>query len=124
MNGLITWVEANDCYPPHGLDMKSTHDSDKVNWLETMFRDEGFDKQFPALIGYPLDNKIQLLSGTHRHEAAKRTGIKLPVVLWLRSDVMSSWGFLEKWLHVMKDIPVKELETWTREDVENNRWEQ
>ena len=117
--GIITWVSPNDCYPPHGLDFKCTHDSDKVHMLVKEFRN-GFDKSKPALIGYPLDNKIQLLSGTHRHEAAKRVGIALPVVLWLRSDIERSWGKLEKWIRIMEDIPVSELETWTREDVEKH----
>lgn len=116
--GIIVWVNAEDCYAPHGLDFEWPHDRDKVDWLEHEFANNGFDKSKPALIGYPLNNKIQLLSGTHRHEAAKRTNTKLPIVLWLRSDVEKSWGILEKWIRIMEDISVEELETWTREDVE------
>lgn len=118
--GIIVWIKPEDCYPPHGLDLKSIHDGDKVNWLEYEFKTNGFDKSKSALIGYPLDDKIQLLSGTHRHEAAKRIDIELPIVLWLRSDVEKSWGIIEKWIRVMKDIPVSVLETWTRKDVELN----
>jgi len=30
-------------------------------------------------------------------------------------------GELNRWMGIMKDIPVSVLETWTREDVEHNR---
>jgi hypothetical protein len=117
---LITWVKAEDCYPPHGLDMSWEHDYNKVEMLVNAFSKEGFNKDEPALVGYPLDDKIQLLSGTHRHEAALRTDIELPVVVWLRSDVEKTWGKLDDWIHVMEDISVNELECWTREDNINN----
>lgn len=62
----------------------------------------------PALVGYPLDGRIQLLSGTHRHLAAKQAGILLPVTLWLRSDVEKMWG-TDLWPTVIKDISVRNL---------------
>ena len=118
----VVWVHHSDCDPPHGLDMESEHDRVKVAGLLAQFVQSGFDKRFPALIGYPDGNgRIQLLSGTHRHKAAEVLDtMMLPVTLWLRSDVESSWG-LEDWLKVMKDVPVQELESWTREDVEKHR---
>lgn len=118
---VITWVDPNDCDAPHGLDLTAPSHANKVNHLADAFTAEGFDKEHSALIGYPLDGRIQLLSGTHRHEAARLTAIKLPVVLWLRSDIEDAWGKLDDWLRVMKDISVHELETWTREDVERHR---
>ena len=119
---VITWVHAQDCFPPHGLDMTAPRNYKKVEMLiEAFTRDGGFDKSKSALLGYPLDGKIQLLSGTHRHRAAEATGILLPVMLWLRSDIERVWGDLESWVHVMRDIPVSLLETWTREDVEKMR---
>ena len=118
---LVKWMSAEDLDPPHGLDMSSPHDYEKVEMLEKKFREEGFDKKYPALIGYPLNGKVQLLSGTHRHAAATRSGAKLPIVMWLRSDIEASWGELEKWRKVIEDIPVSVLETWTREDLERNR---
>ena len=121
---LIKWLGADDCEPPHGLDMGSKHDADKVEMLEKQFTINGFDKRYPALIGYPLNGKIQLLSGTHRHAAACRSGAKLPVILWLKSDIEESWGELQKWAKVIQDIPVSRLETWTREDLEKNRLNQ
>lgn len=62
-----------------------------------------------CLVGYPLDGKIQLLSGTHRHRAAELAGIQLPVTLWLRSDVERLWGTPD-WKKLIEDIPVRELE--------------
>ena len=115
---VITWVDPNDCDPPHGLDLTAPRHFNKVNMLVEQFSTSGFDKTKSALVGYPLNGRIQLLSGTHRHEAAKRTGIKLPVTLWLRSDVEETWGNLDEWRRVMEDISVETLETWTREDLE------
>lgn len=65
-----------------------------------------------------LLRRAALLSGTHRHEAAKRAGIKLPLTIWLRTDIEVTWGHLDEWRRVMQDIPVAVLETWTRADVE------
>jgi hypothetical protein len=77
--------------------------------LEEAFRTQGFDPNEPALVGYPIDGRIQLLSGTHRHEAARRADIFLPVTLKLRSVVEGSWG-TERWENLIEDVPVKELE--------------
>jgi len=76
--------------------------------LYNAFVKDGFDTSKSALVGYPLNGRIQLLSGTHRHTAAKMAGIKLPVTLWLRSDVEKTWG-TELWPKTTEDIPVKEL---------------
>lgn len=119
---VITWVSAEDCFAPHGLDMTAPRNYLKVEMLvEAFTRDGGFDKTKSALIGYPLDGKVQLLSGTHRHRAAGITGILLPVMLWRREDIEEVWGVLDSWVHVMRDIPVEQLERWTREDVERMR---
>lgn len=117
----VLWVHPSDCDPPHGLDMEAEHDRKKVKDLFDAFAAEGFNKKYPALVGYPNgEGRIQLLSGTHRHFAAVMAGILLPVTLWLRSDVEESWG-MEEWARVMRDVPVEELENWTREDVEKHR---
>lgn len=104
----LIWVEPDDCVPPHGLDMRHPHDADKVAMLEDLFRIHGFDTRMPALVGYIVDGRIQLLSGTHRHLAAQRAGILLPVTLWLRSDVQATWG-TELWGQVIADIAVDDL---------------
>lgn len=106
----IVWVHPSDCVPPHGLDMSSEHDAGKVAWLRQQFETSGFDRRFPALVGYPIDGKLQLLSGTHRHEAARQSDMLIPVSVWLRSDVEEIWG-TNLWPTVIKDIPVCELES-------------
>ena len=108
-----TLVAPEDCDPPHRLDLHpGSRDSIKVAWLEAAFRTAGFDPAYPALVGYPLGGRIQLLSGTHRHEAALRVGMKLPVKMHLRSDVEAAWG-TEDWAALIADIPVRDLENAT-----------
>jgi len=111
---ILVWVDPQDCLAPHSLDMDTDRDSNKVENLRQQFEKGGFDPSYPALVGYPLDNKIQLLSGTHRHLAAKQANILLPVTLWLRSDVERMWG-TELWDTIIQDIPVEELEQGTVE---------
>lgn len=108
MKPALVWVEPVDCNPPHSLDLMSRHDADKVADLFAKFVRDGFDLHRPALVGYPKDNKIQLLSGTHRHYAANLAGIKLPVTMWLRSYVEAAWG-TKHWDIIIKDIPVSSL---------------
>lgn len=104
-------VHPDDCDPPHGLDLTAgSRDSLKVERLTEAFLKSGFDPNEPALVGYPLNGRIQLLSGTHRHEAAKRANILLPVKMVLRSIVEASWG-MPGWLEkLIVDVPVKDLE--------------
>lgn len=106
---IFVWIHPSDCDPPHGLDMRTDRDFNKVKSLHSAFLAEGFDPKFPALIGYPNNGRIQLLTGTHRHEAAKRANILLPVSLVLRSDVERTWG-TSLWTNTIKDISVLELE--------------
>jgi hypothetical protein len=109
----FTWADPSDCDPPHGLDLTDgSRDSLKVEALEAEFRAAGFGEDFPALVGYVLDGRVQLLSGTHRHEAARRAGVRLPVTLWLRSDVEGAWGREEEWAKLIADVPLKELRAW------------
>jgi len=111
----FVWVDADDCNPPHGLDMESPRDADKVAMLQAAFEKDGFDPSYPALVGYPLEGKIQLLSGTHRHMAGKLAGVKLPVTLFLRSDVEETWG-TDWWDNTIADIPVSQLEAMLIEE--------
>lgn len=106
----VSWIDATDCDPPHSLDLTIARHANKVNMLAGAFETDGFDRRYPALIGYPLNGRIQLLSGTHRHMAASIIGIKIPVTLWLRSSIERAWGNLELWLEIMRDIPVVSLE--------------
>lgn len=99
-----------DCVAPHGLDLTpGSRDSIKVHWLTESFCKDGFDPNEPVLIGYPLDGKIQLVTGTHRLLAAFIANILLPVKLMLRSEVEAMWG-TAKWNDFVADVPVKDLE--------------
>ena len=106
----VLWLHPDDCVPPHGLDLTAgSRDSIKVERLTLAFFGAGFDPREPALVGYPDGSgKVQLLSGTHRHEAARRANIMLPVKIVLRSEVEAAWG-LDEWRKVIADIPVKQL---------------
>lgn len=76
---LFVWMHPIDLDPPHGLDLEpGSRDSLKVEALTEAFAKDGFDRDEPALVGYPLNGRIQLATGTHRHEAASRAGIRLP----------------------------------------------
>lgn len=99
-----------DCIAPHGLDLtEGGRDAIKVDHLYSCFTKDGFDPNEPALVGYPLNDKIQLLTGTHRHEAAKRANMMLPITIHLRSAVEAAWG-TPAWDILIQDIPVKDLE--------------
>lgn len=103
-------VNPEDCISPHGLDLSpGSRDSSKVEMLTEAFARDGFDMDEPALVGYPCDGKIQLLSGTHRHEAARRSGIQLPVTMHLRSIVEAAWRTSD-WDKLILDVPVSELQ--------------
>jgi hypothetical protein len=103
-------ADPSDCLPPHSLDLTAgSRDSIKVEYLEEAFRTSGFDPKEPALVGYPLEGKIQLLSGTHRHEAARRAEIQLPIRMVLRSLVEAAWATGE-WEDIIEDVPVEYLE--------------
>ena len=57
------------------------------------------------LIGYRKyvqTGPIQLLSGTHRHAAASRAGIQIPVIVYNRATVERAYGDLEKWYWLMR----------------------
>jgi hypothetical protein len=105
------WVDPSDCDPPHGLDMEGERDANKVALLAAAFEANGFDLDMPALVGYPNEGRIQLLSGTYRHLAASQAGIQLPITLWLFSDIQEMWA-TELWEEVMRDIPVCLLEEY------------
>lgn len=123
---MIIWVLAEDCIPPHSLDLQSKHDREKVEYLAQEFAKYGFDPNFPALVGYPLDGKIQLLTGTHRQLSGELSNTKLPVSMFLRSDIEKAWG-TPAWQRVVADIPVlklmeKERPLFTKKEyIKNNK---
>jgi hypothetical protein len=107
---MYLMLHPGDCDPPHDLDMTpGSRDWIKVEMLKAAFLKDGFDPTKPALVGYPLNGKVQLLSGTHRWWAAREIGMFLPVRLLLRSVWESKWG-TDYGAHAMRDIPVCELQ--------------
>ena len=82
--------------------------ADTAGAIAGKFARDGFDARHSALVGYPLDGRVQLLSGTHRHEAAHRAHIRLPVRILPRSVVEALWGTPE-WAVQVGDVPVPDL---------------
>lgn len=105
---MIIWVLAEDCIPSHSLGLQSKHDREKVEYLAQEFAKYGFDPNFPALVGYPLDGKIQLLTGTHRQLSGELSNTKIPMSMFLRSDIEKAWG-TTVWQQVVADISVLKL---------------
>jgi hypothetical protein len=99
---MTLWLDTADCDPPHG------YHEPKVQRLVEALGFVGFDPRAPALVGYPLDGRVQLLSGTHRHEACRRLGLRVPVQLRLRSDVERAWGDVSVWEKIMEAEPAGE----------------
>lgn len=110
----LVMLHPDDCVPPHAAD------DAKMQKFIKWFEKAGFDKDHPAIIGYPFNGKIQLLSGSHRWAAAKETNTMLPVTLWLKSDVEKAWGDLVEWAKIMKQIPVKDFYETPRCKVDGN----
>lgn len=57
--------------------------------------------QGAPLVGYPDRGIMQLLSGTHRREAAELTGTPVPVVVRQFGEVYDAWGNLQQWKELM-----------------------
>ena len=84
------WVPSEACNPPHRVSRP-----EQVEQLRESISSKGWNGHY--LVGYQLNNRIQLLSGTHRHAAAA----KVPVVVWPESTIRESWGDLKKWNYIM-----------------------
>jgi hypothetical protein len=106
MSILLTCMATEDCDPPHAV-----KDFDNFERLAEQFlkKEGGWDLDKPVLIGYPLNGRIQLLSGSHRWAAAKVAGIKIPVLVRQRSVIEEFFGNLEEWAKIMQPIPTKEI---------------
>jgi len=102
---LLAWMEPDDCIPPHRVGH-----FDKFDELTEIFlkKEGGWDLNEPVLIGYPFEGRIQLLSGSHRWAAAKKAGIKIPVLVRQRSKIEEVFGNLDEWEKVMRSVPAKE----------------
>lgn len=94
MNSYTILVDPVSCIPPHKV-TKWEH----VDELCASMEEYGW--QGPPLIGYYWQGHLQLLSGTHRGQAAALAKIKIPVKVYDFWDVQMIWGKLEEWKALM-----------------------
>ena len=94
----IQLLSPDECMPPH-----SAKREEVVVSLANYFYNKGWGRGFPALLGYPWEGKIQLLSGSHRWAAAKMAGLeKVPVLVYPYETIDKAWGHSELWRELMK----------------------
>ena len=92
----MTWCEMGSLDPPHRV----TH-PERVDLLSLSLSVSGW--RGPSLVGYPLDGRVQLLSGTHRLAAARHLGwLGVPVRILTREAVERAWG-TDAWRDVMRE---------------------
>jgi ParB-like chromosome segregation protein Spo0J len=96
----ISLVPIDVCLPPHRI----SH-PDKVIDLANDFLRSGWDVRRSILVGYHVGSwsTIQLLSGSHRYEAAKLAGLTMiPVTIYSVEVVWKAWGNVEEWNKLME----------------------
>lgn len=99
---MIKWIQWDACDPPHRV----THYS-KLAELVKSFAAKGWNGQ--ALIAYPFEGRLQLLSGSHRHEAARLVDIRIPVILHSYEFIKHLWG-TDLWIDLMNNAPVARMD--------------
>lgn len=96
------WLRPEQCDPPHRVT-----DEDRLGALVEALTD-GWGVGQPALIGYHIDGRVQLISGSHRHAAARINDQRIPVKVYSCSFIQSIWG-TDDWLTLLASPPtVKE----------------
>lgn len=95
----IVWIPPYQCAPPH----KITH-KDKFLELVEQFKIIGWNLKEPALIGYPFNRGVQLISGSHRWAAAMIANILIPVKIHEYEYIYEIWG-KDGWLELIKNPP-------------------
>lgn len=92
--------DAWECAPPHRVDRPEL-----VRALACVFAMSGWDPDCPKLVGYevgePGNVGVQLLSGSHRWEAARLAGIKIPMVIFPYEIVLKAFGDVDLWRELM-----------------------
>lgn len=97
MDQGLHYLHPNECMPPHGV----SHPNFIVD-LANKFAENGWNSEHPALVGYPWEGKVQLLSGTHRWFAATKAELeKIPVYVYPHALVEYVWG-TDAWKVMMK----------------------
>lgn len=93
----VQWLPPSRCVPPHRV----TH-PEKASALCQEFLTNGWSTREPALVGYELEDGIQLITGSHRWAAAMGAGIQIPVKVVPYGLVWASWGNLERWFRLLE----------------------
>lgn len=94
MESYVKLVDPQSCIPPHHV----------TNWEhvdELCASMEEYGWQGKPLVGYYWQGHLQLLSGTHRGQAAVLAKIKIPVRIYDAWDVQMAYGDLDKWMEIM-----------------------
>jgi len=95
------WINPKVCNPPHRI----TH-WDKFNDLKQSLS-TGWKSNSPVLLGYKFNNKIQLISGSHRWAAMMELEKKIPVLIMDYEQVYELFG-TEDWIEMVKNPPTLE----------------
>ena len=93
---LDLMLAPGDCDPPHRVGRP-----EQVMELQAAFARDGWSPKHPSLVGYPLNGRIQLLSGSHRWAASVGVLDRIPVAVVPLRLVEESWGDLDRWPVVM-----------------------
>jgi hypothetical protein len=94
----LLWLSPSDCDPPHRV----TH-PEKRDALTVALR-APWEPSCPVLLGYPLDGRVQLISGSHRHAAAVVAECLLPVYLYPYETIAELWG-TDDWVALLAAPP-------------------
>jgi hypothetical protein len=103
MKTEITWVTPWECAPPHRI----THPEKYYELREQFAKTNRWGADQPALLGYKFlpNEKIQLLSGSHRWQAALDGGLDfIPVAMVPYAYLVGIWG-TDEWLDLIKNPP-------------------
>ena len=97
MSYFLKNISPGGCHPPH----KVTH-PEKLKELIEAFRTTGWDMRNGTLVGYRWeDGRVQLITGSHRHAAAKEVGLAIPVKIVSYEAVWEAWGDVPRWLRLL-----------------------
>lgn len=91
------WLDAAACDPPHRV----TH-AEKFDAIAASLAASGWKPDEPVLLGYEREGRVQLITGSHRHAAARALRLPLPVLI--RHDVDALWG-TDGWVRMIAQPP-------------------
>lgn len=97
---MMHWSELD---PPHAADPY------KTAVIASALQRFGWLPSEPCVLGYPLEGRTQLLSGSHRWDACRLLDRSMPVVLKSFSEVQEAWGDIDRWAQIMAPIKLCEV---------------